>query len=436
MQCDYFDAGTCRSCTLMGESYDLQVRTLQARVADILADLVSPDVWAAPATGPESHFRNKAKLVVGGSRQAPTFGILDRGGNGADLRDCGLYEPGLHRTVHQLAGFVTELGLTPYDVPRRTGELKHLIVTHSPDGESMIRFVLRSPGQLGRIERALPGLLEAVPGTRVVSVNLLPEHKAALEGDDEILLTDDTSLPMRLNGITLQLRTRSFFQTNTAVAAQLYRQAQEWISQVSPEYVLDLFCGVGGFALHAATAVGLGTPGRDTPPPLRSPGTLRYAARASRTTQGGARRASVLGIELSEEAVASARLSAEELPDRSALGDIRFEAGDATRVLDGTGAGFRDAPPLRSSAPQPPSGDAPQPPSGDLVIVNPPRRGIGDLAYALERSDTTHLLYSSCNASSLAADLRAMPSFRVTRARLFHMFPQTLHHEVLLLLER
>ena len=70
------------------------------------------------------------------------------------------------------------------------------------------------------------------------------------------------------------------------------------------------------------------------------------------------------------------------------------------------------------------------------MIVNPPRRGIGELADALEQSDCSHVLYSSCNATSLAADLRAMPSFRVARGRLVDMFPQTRHHEVLLLLER
>ncbi len=395
MQCDYFDAAVCRSCTLMGQSYGEQVRDLQATVADTLAEQVAPGSWHEPATGPESHFRNKAKLAVGGTRQAPTFGILDRAGHGVDLRDCGLYEPGLHRAVIQLADFVTDLGLTPYDVPRRTGELKHLIVTHSPDGESMIRFVLRSPGQLGRIERALPDLLAAVPSTRVVSVNLLPEHKAALEGDDEIFLTTEQTLPMRLNDITLHLRPRSFFQTNTSVAAQLYRQAQQWISAIEPSSVLDLFCGVGGFALHAATAWRF----RYSSSPAR-PRLLNPPAPAA-----------VRGVELSEDAVTSARLSAEQLPGRSSVGAIQFEAADATNALD-------DGWPT------------------DLVIVNPPRRGIGELAAALERSDATHVLYSSCNATSLAADLERMPSLHVTRARLFDMFPQTRHHEVLVLLER
>lgn len=377
MQCDYFDAAACRSCALMGRPYDDQLRDLQRSVTATLADGVPENRWESPAFGPESHFRNKAKLVVGGTRAKPSFGILDGDRRGVDLRDCGLYEAGLHVTVRQLTAFVTELGLTPYDVPARTGELKHLIVTHSPDGASMIRFVMRSPGQLGRLRGALPQLRAAVPSARVVSVNLLPEHKAALEGDDEVFLTDDETLPMQLGEITLQLRPRSFFQTNTVVATELYRQAQQWISQIQPHSVLDLFCGVGGFALHAATT-------------------------------GVAR---VRGVEISADAVASANLSASALSDRVRPGAIRFETGDATTALS----------------------DDPNP---GLVIVNPPRRGIGDLAAQLDRSGVRHVLYSSCNADSLASDLAAMPSFRVSRARLFDMFPQTHHHEVLVHLSR
>lgn len=378
MQCDYFDTRECRSCTLMGRSYDAQLHELQKSVAVTLGGDVDESTWETPAYGAESHFRNKAKLAVGGTRSAPTFGIVDRDGGGTDLRDCGLHETGLHRTITQLADFVTHLGLTPYDVCRRSGELKHLIITHSPDGESMIRFVLRSPGQLGRVERSLPGLREAVPSARVVSVNLLPEHKAALEGAEEILLTDAASLPMRVNDVTLHLRPRSFFQTNTAVAGQLYRQAQQWISHVAPASMLDLFCGVGGFALHAAIA------------------------------QPGAR---IRGVEISADAVASASRSAADLTDRISPPDVRFEVGDATTALD------------NDSRP-------------DLVIVNPPRRGIGELAGRLDASKARAVLYSSCNASSLAADLARMPSYHVTHARLFDMFPQTRHHEVLLLLER
>ena len=68
-----------------------------------------------------------------------------------------------------------------------------------------------------------------------------------------------------------------------------------------------------------------------------------------------------------------------------------------------------------------------------MVIVNPPRRGIGPTLTAwLERSDARHLVYSSCNPDRLARDLDELSSFEVTHARLFDMFPQTTHQEVLI----
>jgi 23S rRNA (uracil747-C5)-methyltransferase len=73
----------------------------------------------------------------------------------------------------------------------------------------------------------------------------------------------------------------------------------------------------------------------------------------------------------------------------------------------------------------------------DLVVVNPPRRGIGpELAAWLESSGVAHVLYSSCNAESLARDLAEMPSLRPVRAQVFDMFPHTAHFETLVLLRR
>lgn len=372
MHCDYFDAGRCRSCTLMGTPYATQLGDKQRRVAATLAPYTGGLEWLDPITSPESHFRTKAKLVVGGRAGRPTLGILDERGRGVDLRRCGLYEPGLAATFDPLHRFVGELGIAPYDVPRRAGELKHVIVTHSPDGEHLVRFVVRSVDGLALVRDALPRLQALVPSARVVTVNLLPEHKAVLEGDTEVVLTGATLLPIRLGEVTLQLGPRAFFQTNTHVARRLYAQVAAWTDELEPGTVWDLYCGVGGFALHLA--------GRD-------------------------RR--VVGVESSAEAVAAARAAAAEQPY-----DVTFHAGDAT-------AG-------------PPPGPTP-----DLVVVNPPRRGLGPaLAGWLERSPARHVLYSSCHVDSLARDLEAMPSLRPVRGRVADMFPQTHHVETLLLLRR
>lgn len=372
LTCHHYDAGRCGSCTWLPRPYGDQLAAKQQHAVSLLD---RPGVeWLDPVAGPVSHFRNKAKMAVAGTVDAPTLGILDRDLRGIDLRDCPLHLPAVLDALPVLAAFVSRAALAPYDVATRRGELKHLLVTASPDDELMVRFVSRSQEPVARIRKHLPWLHEQLPGLRVVSVNLLPEHKAVLEGERELVLTDQDSLPMQLNGLTLHLRPQSFFQTNTGIAAALYREARAWTDGLDVASVWDLYCGVGGFALHLAAE------GRD-----------------------------VLGIETSAEAVTSARTSAAE----AGLSRVRFEAGDATDLA------------LRS-------GTAP-----DLLVVNPPRRGIGaELAGWVQTSPVRHVLYSSCNAESLARDLEAMPALVPRRARVLDMFPNTSHYEVLMLLER
>lgn len=373
MQCHHFDAARCRSCTWIEQPYADQLAAKQERCRE-LVDPFGPLDWLPPVASAESGFRNKAKMAVGGTVDAPTLGILDPGGVGVDLRDCGLYPASLQAALPLLAEFVTLARLVPYDVPTRRGELKYVLVTESPDGELLVRFVLRSSEALPRLRKHLPWLLAALPRAVVVSANLLPEHKAVLEGDTEVVLTQRATLRMRVNDVDLHLRPQSFFQTNTDVAAALYRIGRDWVDAAAPRSVWDLYCGVGGFALHVAR------PGR-----------------------------TVVGIETSAEAVASAEQSRDDL----GLAGVRFAAGDATAFALGA-----DAPP-------------------DLVVVNPPRRGIGPaLAGWLEESGVRDVVYSSCNAASLARDLAAMPSLRPRRGRLLDMFPQTGHYEVVVALSR
>ena len=373
MHCSYFVAERCRSCTLIEQPYAEQLAAKQRHCATALGG--RPDLpWLPAAASRDEGFRNKAKMVVGGTTANPTLGILDSDGAGIDLRDCGLHTPGIRACLPLLAGFITTAGLVPYDVPRRRGELKYLIVTESPDGELMLRFVLRSQEAVARIRKHLAALLAAAPQLVVVSVNLHPEHAAIVEGERELVLTQRETLRMTLNGLDLYLRPQSFFQTNTEVAAALYREARAWVAESSPSSVWDLYCGVGGFALHCAD------PRRD-----------------------------VLGIESSREAIASAELSAR----RADLPRVDFRVADATA--------FALA-----------AGEAPE-----LVIVNPPRRGLGEaLCRWLEDSAVPRVIYSSCNPASLARDLSTMTSLRPSRARLFDMFPQAAHYEVLTLLER
>lgn len=361
----------------MGTPYPGQVEHKDAGARHLLGG--APH-WLEPYAGAEAGFRNKAKMMVGGTSRKPTLGILDADGRGVDLRRCGVVDPAITAVLAVVATFIRVTGLQPYHVPSRRGELKHVLVTANPDGQLMLRFVVRSRAGVEAVRAGLPGLLQRLPQALIVTANLLPGHVAASEGAEEVHLHGPATLPMRVNDVTLRLRPQGFFQTNTDVAAALYSQAKAWIDELAPDSVWDLYCGVGGFALHAAA------PGRR-----------------------------VTGIEIAPGAIEGARAAREQAVQEGVAGadGVDFAVGDA-----------------RAWAMQ-------QQHAADVVLVNPPRRGIGaDLAGWLQSCDAEHVIYSSCNATSLARDLESMPSWRPSRVRVMDMFPQTEHYEVITLLSR
>lgn len=68
----------------------------------------------------------------------------------------------------------------------------------------------------------------------------------------------------------------------------------------------------------------------------------------------------------------------------------------------------------------------------DLVIVNPPRRGIGKpLAEFINQLGSPYLIYSSCNAETMAKDFASLSHYELKKVQLFDMFPHTAHYEVL-----
>ena len=393
-----------------------------------LAGQVETAAWLEPFASAPSHFRNKAKLAVSGTTHAPVLGLVDRFDNGTDLTSCPLHVNEIKAALAPLTRAITRMGLQPYSIVKRRGELKHVLITASANGQLMVRFVLRSTAQLPAIRKGAPRLQSELPGLRVLSVNIQPRPAAILEGEREIILSHNSTLDMPLylpelgaDGVVvnnkksvlpLVLPPQSFFQTNSGVAAGLYAQARAWARDYagggvltgaeaeregaggqagalmgepgagrahsdatqSSQSIWDLYCGVGGFALA-----------------LAQPG------------------AQVLGVEVSAPAIDGARAAAAQLGLTSP--QVRFEAGDAS-VLDASGQVYGHDKP-------------------DLLVVNPPRRGIGELAASIEDSGIQRVLYSSCNPASLTKDLEVMSSYRVRRARLFDMFPHTNHAEVL-----
>ncbi|EPD3064595.1 23S rRNA (uracil(747)-C(5))-methyltransferase RlmC [Klebsiella aerogenes] len=373
MHCALYDAGRCRSCQWLELPLTQQLADKMANLRELLASHPAA-TWLAPVSGPETAFRNKAKMVVSGSVERPLLGMLHRDGTPEDLTDCPLYPPSFEPVFAALKPFIARAGLTPYNVARKRGELKYLLLTESQQGGMMLRFVLRSAAKLAQLRAALPWLQQQLPQLKVITANIQPVHMAIMEGEQEIFLSDQQALAENFNGVPLWIRPQSFFQTNPTVASQLYATARDWVRALPVNHMWDLFCGVGGFGLHCAT------------PQMR-----------------------LTGIEIAPEAIACAKQSAAQL----GLTNLHFQALDSTQF-----ATHED--------------DIPQ-----LVLVNPPRRGIGaELCDYLSRMAPPYIIYSSCNARTMAADIDRLQGYRVERVQLFDMFPHTAHYEVLTLLVR
>ena len=374
MQCDYFNQNKCRSCTWLDRDYadQLIAKTTALRV---LLEAHPPQEWLPAVASPQTEFRNKAKMAVLGTQSAPILGIVNHQGEEVSLCDCPLYPVAMQALLLRLQVWIQQAGLPPYQVDKRQGEIKFILLTRSQfSGEYMLRLVLRSEQLLARIKQRLPQLLADTPDISVVSVNIQPVHMAILEGEKEIFLTQNTRLSERLNGVPLYIRPKSFFQTNPVVAAELYNTARKWTAEIGPRSLLDLYCGVGGFGLHCATPKMVMT-----------------------------------GIEIEQEALACAQQSAREM----GLSHVNLIAADLTGLMT-----------IQAGSP-------------DLIIINPPRRGIGQaLCAQLADMAPQHILYSSCNAETLAQDLSHMPGYRLARVQLFDMFPHTPHYEVLAKLTR
>jgi 23S rRNA (uracil747-C5)-methyltransferase len=368
--CSYYDTHVCRSCSQIDLFYSEQLTEKGAHLHKALEPFVVSE-WLKPTSSQLKGFRNKAKMVASNGDEGIILGLSDE----VSLIGCPLYDISMQTALEHTQNWLRTLGIKAYDVKKKKGELKYVLLTRSShNGTLMLRFVLRSHGILSRLEGNLESLTAMVPDIKVVSVNIQPIHMAILEGEEEIFLTDQNRLEEKLNEILLFIRPKSFFQTNPDVAAKLYKTVAKWTDELGAKTVIDLFCGVGGFALHVAS-----------------------------------NERNIIGVELENEAIECAKESAKLLGVKT----LTFKALDAVSFSTET-----------SKAP-------------DVVIVNPPRRGLGqELCKWLERVSPADIFYSSCNATSLAKDIEWLKSYECVKVQLFDMFPHTEHYETLVHLKK
>jgi 23S rRNA (uracil747-C5)-methyltransferase len=369
--CRYFNEGACKSCDLISFDYSRQIHFKEEELTRALGDL---DHKLLPTVTKEStHFRNKAKLVVTGTLDNPIIGLwgeenLDQG---RELLHCPLHLDEINQMLPLIKSFIKEALLPPYEIAQRKGELKGVVIFYSETSkESYLRFILRSKESIDRIRKKATFLFDHIPSLTCLSVNLQPVPHALLEGKEEIFISERKTIKHELQGIHFHLGPEAFVQTNQKVAVELYQTAARWVEELKVSSFLELFCGQGAFSFFAAPHV-------------------------SRS----------LGIEINPEAIKNAERTAKELK----FSHLRFKSADAGDVKKE----------IEDFSPE-------------VLLVNPPRRGLGEALPLVLHSGVKELIYSSCSIDSLKKDLSELQAkYEIKKIKIFDMFPQTRHFETL-----
>ena len=377
------DADDCLGCPLINMRYDEQLNWKQQLVQKELAAypiLKETAVLAPLAPRKRLQYRTTAKLAIAGSHNNPYIGMYRRSTHDlVDLGDCPVHHPLINQVIAVVQSGIKKMRIPIYQPERKTGILRYLVVRVSEEsGQVMVTFVTarRSYNELHHLGKFLQ---KELPQVVVVCQNVNSSEGTVIFGNRDYFLTKQQTIQEKIGGVKMLVSPRSFLQAQHDGARLLYNKVKEWAGDLENMPVLDLYCGIGGIALTLAPFAG-----------------------------------KVMGIEISEEAVADARRNAM----LNQAENCSFEAGDVQELLSelsDEGEMFR------------------------LVILNPPRKGCEQkVLEQVTALQPARIIYVSCAPQTLARDLDILArlGYNCPQIQPVDMFPQTPHIENIALLMR
>ncbi len=343
--------GRCGGCAWQHLAYPAQLAIKRARVARELG--VPLEVVGAVRPSPQIiGYRNKGKYVVGTSGGQLVLGAYaPRSHLVVDTLGCRVVAPIIDEVATWIRGAAERAQLIAYDERARSGELRYAIV-REVGSDVMVTLVVASGVPRTKLERVANALARhaAVRGV-IAIVNDRRDGAIVPSGSSAQVLLGQGHLALDIAGVTVEVGASEFVQVNHAQAEAMYARVAELALEAAPPtpHVVELYAGLGGIGLHLAT-----------------------------------RGARVTAVEIDREAVAQLRRAAEraQLP----IIAVAADAGAAPVELCAQLAG-----------------------SVDVIVVDPPRKGLGDGGAALvaELAAPT-VIYVSCAPESLARDLAAL----------------------------
>jgi 23S rRNA (uracil1939-C5)-methyltransferase len=376
-------AAQCQGCLLISMSYRAQLRSKEEKVRAALAAqpslgkiAVQPIRRAAQPLG----YRTNVKLAMAKVRGKVMIGLYRRGSHEVvDIGDCPLHHPLINKIVAAVREEVEKQGVFVYDPRKQRGLLRYLAVRVSPgSGRAMVTFVT-SERNFREVTHLGKGLMQKVPEIISVQQNINSSEGNVVFGRETLKMLGTPDLLDQVGEVRLRIAPTSFFQVNHQQAAAIYALVRQWAALRKDETAVDLYCGIGGIALHLAPDAGR-----------------------------------VIGIELAEEAVQNAKQNSK----LNGWSNCDFFAGDAAELLEDL---------------------APRIPAGGVAVINPPRSGCEEgVLKTLAALQPRTIIYVSCNPLTLARDLRLLTTlgFRAEEVQPVDMFPQTPHVETVVKLTK
>nr|WP_321222662.1 23S rRNA (uracil(1939)-C(5))-methyltransferase RlmD [uncultured Psychroserpens sp.] len=394
-QCEHF--GVCGGCKWQDMDYKYQLEYKQKEVTNNLVrlgHLELPEVTPILGSAEQYFYRNKMEFSFSdsrwltieevqsnedlGDRNALGFHIPGMWDKILDINKCWLQEDPSNAIRNAVKDFAIENDLEFFNTRNQTGLLRTMMIRTSTTGDLMVMIQFFKED---KEKREL--LLDFLAGTfpQITSLQYVINGKAndTIYDQNVICYKGEDHIFEEMEGLRFKINAKSFYQTNSHQAYELYKITRDFANLKGDELVYDLYTGTGTIAQFVAK-----------------------------------RAKHVIGV----EAVPDAIIAAKENALLNGIDNADFFVGDMKNVFNAEFIKQNGHP--------------------DVIITDPPRDGMHkDVVNQILNIAPEKIVYVSCNSATQARDLALMKEvYKITKTQAVDMFPQTHHVENVVLLEK
>ncbi|MBQ9217713.1 MAG: 23S rRNA (uracil(1939)-C(5))-methyltransferase RlmD [Muribaculaceae bacterium] len=392
--CQHF--GICGGCKWQHLPYQSQLQYKQQQVVDALeriAKVPIPPINPILPSAQTRHYRNKLEFTfsnkcwltteqmssgeVFDDRNALGFHIPGSFDKVLDIKQCWL-QPDVSNEIRLfIRQYAIHRGYTFYDIRNNQGLMRTLMVRTASTGEIMLVVVFGEDNPAA-IHDVMDAIAQQFPQITCLMYVVNLKCNDSIADQDIVLHSGRDYIEEEMEGLRFRVGPKSFYQTNSLQAYELYKVARRMAGLTGQQLVYDLYTGTGTIA--------------------------NFVARQARQ---------VIGIEYVPDAIEDAKLNSRV----NGIDNTLFFAGDMRHVLTDEFVAQHGRP--------------------DVMIIDPPRAGMHpDVVEVILGALPQRIVYVSCNPATQARDLAMLDArYRVTEIQPVDMFPHTHHVENVVKLE-